>query len=71
MVKLNTPEKEETTTNTQDAMPEMPVRETTQTDHLNKKLLTSLFNRMNEEGDSPLSKMLEPDNQADDDDEWK
>lgn len=43
---------------------EQPVREITQTDHLNKKLLTSLFNRMNEVdggGNSLLAKMLEPD----------
>ncbi|KAM3958707.1 uncharacterized protein ACR2FA_007230 [Aphomia sociella] len=42
---------------------DQPVREITQTDHLNKKLLTSLFNRMNEadnDGNSMLAKMLEP-----------
>lgn len=44
---------------------EQPAREITQTDHLNKKLMTSLFNRMNEidgGGNSLLAKMLEPDN---------
>ncbi|CAK1547832.1 unnamed protein product [Leptosia nina] len=71
MVKLNTPEQEEKTPNNQEKTPDLPVRERTQTDDLNKKLLTSLFNRMNEGGDTMLSKMLEPDNKTDEDDEWK
>lgn len=69
MVKLNRPEQEENKKNDQQKA-EVPVRERTQTDHLNKKLLTSLFNRMNE-GDSMLSKMMEPDNDSEENDEWK
>ncbi|CAG4995448.1 unnamed protein product [Parnassius apollo] len=50
---------------------DQPVREITQTDHLNKKLLTSLFNRMVEgDSDSSLAKMLEPDNINEEHDEW-
>ncbi|CAH2098073.1 unnamed protein product [Euphydryas editha] len=50
---------------------DQPIREITQTDHLNKKLLTSLLNRMNEGGNSTLAKMLEPDNSEEENDEWK
>lgn len=49
---------------------EPPPREISQTDHLNKKLLTSLFKRMDEGGDSNLSKMLEDDNKTEDH-EWE
>ncbi|CAF4770459.1 unnamed protein product [Pieris macdunnoughi] len=64
------PEQEEKAQNEQQNNAEVPVRERTQTDDLNKKLLTSLFNRMNE-GDSMLSKMLEPDNESEENEEWK
>lgn len=50
---------------------DQPTREITQTDHLNKKLLTSLLNRMNEGGNATLEKMLEPDNTEEENDEWK
>lgn len=50
---------------------DQPTREISQTDHLNKKLLTSLFNRMNDGEDSNLNKMLEPDGLPEDEDEWK
>ncbi|CAH4029692.1 unnamed protein product [Pieris brassicae] len=70
MVKINMPEQEKKTQNEQQKNAEIPVRERTQTDDLNKKLLTSLFNRMNE-GDSMLSKMLEPDNESEENEEWK
>ncbi|XP_060807802.1 uncharacterized protein LOC132903445 [Amyelois transitella] len=67
---MPTPEKKVLTNPEQ--IQEQPVREITQTDHLNKKLLTSLFNRMNEVdsegGNSLLAKMLEPDNDDFDDD---
>lgn len=56
--------------NNPEPIQEQPPREITQTDHLNKKLLTSLFNRMNEGGDSTLNKMLENDNKTEED-EWK
>lgn len=49
---------------------EQGVREITQTDHINKKLLTSLFKRMDETGDSPLAKMLNSNNQSDENNEW-
>lgn len=49
---------------------EQPARELSQTDHINKKLLTSLFNRLDEGGDSLVAKMLEPDNKNDEHDEW-
>lgn len=62
------PEKN-TQTDTQGSA-EQPSREVSQTDHINKKLLTSLFNRINEGGDSMLEKMLEPDN-SEENDEWK
>ena len=50
---------------------EQPMREITQTDHLNKKLLTSLFKRLDEGGNSLLDKMLEPENTSEENDEWK
>lgn len=56
--------------NNPEPIQEQPPREITQTDHLNKKLLTSLFNRINEGGDSTLNKMLENDNKTEED-EWK
>lgn len=56
--------------NNPEPIQEQPPREITQTDHLNKKLLTSLFNRINEGGDSTLNKMLESDNKTEED-EWK
>lgn len=46
-------------------------REISQTDHINKKLLTSLFKRMDEGGNSTLAKMMEPDNNSEENDEWK
>lgn len=52
-------------------IPNQPTREITQTDHLNKKLLTSLLNSMNEGGNATLEKMLEPDNTEEENDEWK
>ncbi|KAL0811088.1 hypothetical protein ABMA28_010356 [Loxostege sticticalis] len=66
---MPTPEKN--TMNNPEEILEQPTREISQTDHLNKKLLTSLFNRMNDGEDSNLNKMLEPDNIPEDDDEWK
>ncbi|KPI98616.1 hypothetical protein RR46_04589 [Papilio xuthus] len=59
-----------TQSNTQGSV-EPPTREISQTDHMNKKLLTSLFKRLNEGGDSILEKMLEPDNNSEENDEWK
>lgn len=56
--------------NNPEPIQEQPPREITQTDHLNKKLLTSLFNRMNEGGDSTLNKMLENDDKTEEE-EWK
>ncbi|CAH2229007.1 jg7078 [Pararge aegeria aegeria] len=56
--------------NNAEQIQDQPPREITQTDHINKKLLTSLFNRMNE-GDSLLNKMLEDDNKTEESDEWK
>ena len=50
---------------------EQPMREITQTDHLNKKLLTSLFKRLDEGGNSLLDKMLEPENNCEENDEWR
>lgn len=64
------PTPENKTQNTEEVA-ESPTREITQTDHLNKKLLTSLFKRMDEGGDSQLSKMLESDNKTEEDDDWK
>lgn len=49
---------------------EQPTREISQTDRINKKLLTSLFKRM-DEGDSVINQMLETDNNTTEDDEWK
>ncbi|KAL0860676.1 hypothetical protein ABMA27_010021 [Loxostege sticticalis] len=66
---MPTPEKN--TMNNPEEILEQPTREISQTDHLNKKLLTSLFNRMNDGEDSNLNKMLEPDNIPEDEDEWK
>lgn len=51
-------------------IPDKPNREMSQTDHLNKKLLTSLFKRMDEGGDSTLSNMMEDDNKTEDH-EWE
>lgn len=45
---------------------EPPTREISQIDHINKKLLTSLFKRMDEDGD-----ISQPDNNTTEDDEWK
>ncbi|KAI5632143.1 hypothetical protein NE865_15140 [Phthorimaea operculella] len=42
-------------------LPQQPVRELSQTDHLNKRLLTSLFKSLDEGGEESLSKMMEPD----------
>lgn len=68
---MPTPEKN--VLNNPENLQEQPVREITQTDHLNKKLLTSLFNRMNEVetdgGNSLLAKMLEPDEFSEETDE--
>lgn len=50
---------------------EQAMREITQTDHINKKLLTSLFKRLDEGGNSLLEKMLEPDNNSEENDEWQ
>ncbi|CAH0714818.1 unnamed protein product, partial [Brenthis ino] len=50
---------------------EQAMREITQTDHLNKKLLTSLFKRLDEGGNSLLETMLEPDNNSEENDEWQ
>lgn len=63
------PTPQNTVPNNPEQMPEQPVREISQTDHLNKKLLTSLFKRMDEEESS--SKITDPDKKTEDDDEWK
>lgn len=54
----------------EEPIPELPPRETTQTDHINKKLLISLFNRMNDAENSTASKTLQngDDNESD---EWE
>lgn len=64
------PEPDKTTPVNPEPVPEQPTREISQIDHINKKLLTSLFKRMDEGGDSTLSKMLEDDNKTDDK-EWE
>lgn len=69
-IEIEMPTPENKTQNTEEVA-ESPTREITQTDHLNKKLLTSLFKRMDEGGDSQLSKMLESDNKTEEDDDWK
>lgn len=51
---------------------EQPAKEISQNDRINKQLLTSLFKRLDEGGDSQLSDMLEPDNNGEiADEEWK
>lgn len=64
------PEPDKTAPVNPENIPEQPTREISQTDHLNKKLLTSLFKRMDEDGDSVLSNMLKDDNTTEDQ-EWE
>lgn len=59
------PEPAETPNNNPDLVLDPPTREISQTDQINKKLLASLFKRM-DEVDTP-----QPDNDAADEDEWK
>lgn len=66
------PAPENTLNNNPEQIQEQPVRELSQTDLINKKLLTSLFKRLDEGGDSQLAKMLEADNNGEiADEEWK
>lgn len=66
------PAPEETVNNNPEQIQERPVRELSQTDRINKQLLTSLFKRLDEGGDSQLAKMLEVDNNGEiADEEWK
>lgn len=67
------PAPEKTENNNPEQIQEQPVREITQTDRINKKLLTSLFKRLDEGGDSQLAKMLEADDNNGEiaDEEWK
>lgn len=61
-----------TENNNPEQIQEQPVRELSQTDRINKQLLTSLFKRLDEGGDSQLAKMLEADNNGEiADEEWK
>lgn len=63
------PEPDKTAPVAQEKIPEQPPREISLTDHLNKKLLTSLFKRMDEGGDS-VPTNLEDDNKTEDH-EWE
>ncbi|XP_073961146.1 uncharacterized protein [Choristoneura fumiferana] len=62
------PEPENNTVKNTEQIQQQPMREITQTDHLNKKLLTSLFKRL-DEADS-TSNVSETENTTEDD-EWK
>lgn len=53
-----------------DNLKDLPPRELSQTDQLNKKLLKSFFDRINQ-GDEKLTKMLEKDSDADPNDSWE
>lgn len=64
------PEPEKTAPANPEPLNDQPPREISQTDHINKKLLTSLFKRMDEEKDSPLAKMLEPDSNDVEEQDW-
>ena len=66
----NTVHNHEQTTEEAPRIEALPPREISQTDHINKKLLTSLFNRLDEGGETNLAKMLEDDNKTSEDDEW-
>lgn len=63
------PEPDKTTPVKPENIPEQPTREISQTDHLNKKLLTSLFKRLDDSGDS-VPNNLEDDNKTEDH-EWE
>lgn len=63
------PEPENNTVKNTEQIQQQPMREITQTDHLNKKLLASLFKRL-DEADSAASNVSETENTTEDD-EWK